>query len=108
MTTLLQARQMMQAGNFAGAREIVYGILRTDPNNAEAWQLAVDLAPDDNARVQAHQGLQRAMANRPPQPQQVQYAPQPYQQPYPQQPQQPYMQQPIVINTPGGYPAMPY
>src|SRR5437868_14388236 len=61
--------------------------------------------------MQAHQGLQHAMANRPPQPQ---YAPQPqYQQPYqqghpPQQPmQQPMLQQPIVINAPG-YGAMPY
>lgn len=105
MTTLLQARQMMQAGNFNGAREIVYTILRADPNNTDAWQMAVELAPDDNARVQAHQGLQRAVANRPPQ--QPQYA-----QPYPQQQQyqQPYMQQPIVINAnaPAGYGAMPY
>lgn len=129
MSTLLQARQMMQAGNFQGAREIIYAVIRTDPNNIEAWQLAMDAAPHDQARLEAHAGLQRALANTapmrptpppiagtvieqplrqqpPPSPPQSPYV-QPYSQPqqYQQQPyqQQPYIQQPIVINA--GVPA---
>jgi hypothetical protein len=103
MTTLLQARQLMQQGNYAAAREVVNTILRADPYNAEGWQLAMDLAPDANTRSQAQVGLERSIAAR----QQAQ--PMPYAQP--QYYQQQYMppQQPMIINQPGQmYAQQPY
>jgi hypothetical protein len=111
MSTIFQARQFMQQGNFAAARETVNSILRMDPNNAEAWQLSVDLAMDAPSRAQAQAGLQRALSMRPqprPQPQPVpyqpQYPPQGQYSPYPIQQQPPGMNYPAPIYPPYGVP----
>jgi hypothetical protein len=61
MATIKEAQQFVDDGNIQAALEAVYTILRTDPQNTEAWQMAVDLAPDDSSRAQAEQGLDAAI-----------------------------------------------
>jgi hypothetical protein len=59
---LAYIRQLVAQGHVEEAQTSLDALLRSQPYNAEAWRLAVQIAPTPALRANAQSGLQRALA----------------------------------------------
>jgi hypothetical protein len=59
---LAYVQRLVAQGDIEGAQEALDGVIRAEPYNAEAWRLAVQIAPTPALRANAQSGLQRALA----------------------------------------------
>lgn len=70
---LAYIRQLIAEGRVEEAQTSLDAVLRSQPYHAEAWRLAVQIAPTPALRANAQSGLQRALAMQQPVPAQPMY-----------------------------------